>query len=146
MEARAYLIIDQIAPFISPFSPLSADAVDNICKQSGINASTRITVILRSGKVIGDSDKNPEVMTAIISGDFMSATCPRCGKILKPEYPFKLFSNTQKINLYFIPELDRSPYLLGKLEYDIGTPGRVVIGYRELAEKRSDFEGWGTRA
>ena len=82
-----------------------------------------------------DLDKNPEAMTAIISGDFMSATCPRCGKVLKPEYPFKLFSSSKKINLYFIPELDRSPYLLGKLEYDIGTPGRVVIGYRELVEK-----------
>lgn len=62
LEARGYLLIEQIAPFISPLSPLSADAVDNICKQSGIKASTRITVILRSGKVIGDSDKNPDTM------------------------------------------------------------------------------------
>ena len=62
LEARAYLIIDQITPYLSPLSPISADAVDNICKQSGRNASTRITVILKSGKVIGDSDKNPDVM------------------------------------------------------------------------------------
>ncbi|MBN2534063.1 MAG: CpXC domain-containing protein [Spirochaetales bacterium] len=87
-----------------------------------------------------DLDKNPETITAIIDGKFMSITCPRCGKLLKPEYPFKLFSNSSGINLFFIPELDRSPYLLGKLEYSIGTPDRVVIGYRELVEKISIYK------
>jgi hypothetical protein len=82
-----------------------------------------------------DLDKNPGAITSIIEGTFMCATCPRCGKTLKPEYPFRLFSTSRGINLYFIPELDRSPYLLGKLEYSIGTPDRVVIGYKELVEK-----------
>lgn len=82
-----------------------------------------------------DLDKNPEAINSIIEGTFMCATCPRCGKLLKPEYPFRLFSSSKGINLYFIPELDRSAYLLGKLEYNIGTPDRVVIGYRELVEK-----------
>jgi hypothetical protein len=85
-------------------------------------------------------DENPGVLSDIIQGNFMRFTCPQCGKVLKPEYPFKIVSSSQKINLFFIPELDRSAYLMEKLEYDTGKPDRVVIGYRELVEKMSMYK------
>jgi two-component system phosphate regulon sensor histidine kinase PhoR len=43
-------------------SPLDAQAMDQLCKKVGGQATTRITVILPSGKVIGDSEKDPEEM------------------------------------------------------------------------------------
>lgn len=36
--------------------------LDNFCKQAGQDSSSRITVILSDGRVIGDSDKNPATM------------------------------------------------------------------------------------
>jgi hypothetical protein len=82
-----------------------------------------------------DFDQNPGSMTAILEGEFMSVSCPQCGKVLKPEYPFSLTGSTEGIDFFFIPELDRSAYFFKKLEYKTGSPKRIVIGYRELVEK-----------
>ena len=87
-----------------------------------------------------DLEENPDTIDSIIEGTFMCVTCPSCGKILKPEYPLKLTGNSQGIDLFFIPELDRSSFLLGKLEYNTGTPQRIVIGYRELVEKMNIYK------
>lgn len=59
LEARALLVQDQVATKISAgdFS-----AVDSLCKKLGKISSTRITVILPSGKVIGDSEEDPDNM------------------------------------------------------------------------------------
>ncbi|MGD9033852.1 MAG: ATP-binding protein [Desulfobacteraceae bacterium] len=59
LEARALLFKSQI---LEHLSPLDAGAVDRLCKKVGGEATTRITVILPSGKVIGDSEKDPEKM------------------------------------------------------------------------------------
>lgn len=42
------------------------ESVDYLCKEFGIEASTRITVILPDGRVVGDSDKNPSQMDSHI--------------------------------------------------------------------------------
>jgi two-component system, OmpR family, phosphate regulon sensor histidine kinase PhoR len=42
--------------------PLDATAVDTICKKIGQSAPTRITVMLPNGKVIGDSEHDPQTM------------------------------------------------------------------------------------
>ena len=59
LEARALLFKSQILEYLSP---LDVQAVDRLCKNVGGQATTRITVILPSGKVIGDSEKDPETM------------------------------------------------------------------------------------
>jgi two-component system phosphate regulon sensor histidine kinase PhoR len=59
LEARALLIKDQ---FIQHLNPLNTDEIDRLCKMSGKQAGTRVTVILPSGVVAGDTDENPQNM------------------------------------------------------------------------------------
>ena len=59
LKARAFILKSQI---LEHLSPLDAQAIDRLCKKAGGQATTRITVILPSGKVIGDSEKDPTTM------------------------------------------------------------------------------------
>jgi two-component system phosphate regulon sensor histidine kinase PhoR len=59
LEARARLFENQL---VERLEPLDAEGIDRLCKDMGRSAETRITVILPSGKVVGDSDENPEKM------------------------------------------------------------------------------------
>jgi two-component system phosphate regulon sensor histidine kinase PhoR len=71
LEERGRLFGSQIAPFLDP---IDEKAVDNLCKKSGLLSSTRITVILPSGKVIGDSNEDPAVMdTHVDRPEFIEA-------------------------------------------------------------------------
>jgi len=56
---RAVLLSEQVYPLIERSDE---DAIDRLCKKLGEAADTRFTVILPDGKVIGDSDENPEDM------------------------------------------------------------------------------------
>lgn len=59
--ARAWLLKrDFIRYYKSP--DFNKTGIDSLCKVIGKEISTRITVILPSGKVIGDSEKDPEQM------------------------------------------------------------------------------------
>jgi two-component system phosphate regulon sensor histidine kinase PhoR len=57
--ARARLLENQMSQFLGP---LETSVVDAICKEIGVSSATRITVILPSGVVIGDSNENPAIM------------------------------------------------------------------------------------
>lgn len=59
LEARARLIESQVLDYLSP---VDAEAIDRLCKKMGGQTTTRITVILPSGKVIGDSERDPAGM------------------------------------------------------------------------------------
>lgn len=59
LRIRADLVIPQ---FQARLSPLKAEAVDRLCKELGKLSATRLTVILPSGRVVGDSSKNPAQM------------------------------------------------------------------------------------
>ena len=59
LKARALLFERQADKY---FSPLDENRIDELCKQAGEAAGTRITVILRSGKVVGDSMEAPRRM------------------------------------------------------------------------------------
>jgi len=59
LKARAELFEGQI---ITSLNPLDRDGIDLMCKEEGQRASTRITVILPSGEVVGDSDSDPKTM------------------------------------------------------------------------------------
>jgi two-component system, OmpR family, phosphate regulon sensor histidine kinase PhoR len=59
LKARAILFESQIAPL---FNPLNKEQIDFLCKTAGQSSGTRITVILPSGEVVGDSDSDPKTM------------------------------------------------------------------------------------
>ncbi|MCD6297675.1 MAG: HAMP domain-containing protein [Deltaproteobacteria bacterium] len=59
LRARAYLLEKQIIQFLDP---MDTKVVDVLCKELGKLSTTRITVILPSGTVIGDSHDDPDRM------------------------------------------------------------------------------------
>jgi two-component system phosphate regulon sensor histidine kinase PhoR len=59
LKSRARLVETAVSALLSP---VDAKAIDRICKRLGPAVATRITVILASGKVVGDSDQAPETM------------------------------------------------------------------------------------
>ncbi len=59
LEARAYFFKEMFVEFLSPGDRRK---IDELCKRIGERTNTRITVILSSGVVAGDSDQNPEAM------------------------------------------------------------------------------------
>ena len=80
-----------------------------------------------------DASKEPSVIREILDGTFMNITCEKCGKVLKPEFPFTLVYDSGHPELTFIPELGRVAFLAGKTA--VPENSRVVIGYPELVEK-----------
>ncbi|MBN1930920.1 MAG: PAS domain-containing protein [Desulfobacterales bacterium] len=59
LKTRALLIAQLIENHLSP---LNADQIDIICKEIGKASSTRITIMLPSGRVVGDSLTIPDTM------------------------------------------------------------------------------------
>jgi len=59
LNVRAILLEKQVIPHIAP---LDSPTVDSICKAVGGQSATRFTIILPSGKVIGDSQETPRLM------------------------------------------------------------------------------------
>jgi two-component system, OmpR family, phosphate regulon sensor histidine kinase PhoR len=59
LKIRADLVIPQLQALLSP---LKAEAADRLCKELGKLSGTRLTVILPSGQVVGDSFKSPARM------------------------------------------------------------------------------------
>jgi len=79
---------------------------------------------------------------AIREGRFLSVSCPKCGKLLKPEFPVRIIDSSKGIEVFLVPELERGSFLLGRSTYAVNDPvrGRIVIGYPELVEKLAIFE------
>lgn len=59
LETRARLLEKQV---LAKLTSVSGKSVDSLCKELGKRASTRITVILTSGRVMGDSEEDPGKM------------------------------------------------------------------------------------
>lgn len=59
LEARARLVETQVA---GPVTEAAGVRIDTICKHLGQMTATRLTVILPSGKVLGDSEEDPNLM------------------------------------------------------------------------------------
>ncbi len=62
LQVRARLMADQVARFLGPCKLLTKD-IDALCKRNQQRTNTHFTVILPSGKVIGDSAENPEALS-----------------------------------------------------------------------------------
>lgn len=80
-----------------------------------------------------DLDAEPATGAKILSGDFLSMSCPECGVEIKPEYPVLVTGMAGKLALFLVPEMERTSYLAGQFEVPRGAS--VAIGYGELAEK-----------
>jgi two-component system phosphate regulon sensor histidine kinase PhoR len=59
LNARAILLEERI---LTHLQPLDVPSLDSICKTMGQKSATRYTVILPSGKVVGDSRETPQLM------------------------------------------------------------------------------------
>jgi two-component system phosphate regulon sensor histidine kinase PhoR len=59
LKVRTDLVKPQFQGLLSPVQP---EAVDGLCKKLGLLSHTRLTVILPSGRVAGDSSHNPLTM------------------------------------------------------------------------------------
>jgi len=59
LKSRALLVENQI---LERLDPLDEKGIDALCKSIGARSSTRITVILPSGRVAGDSERAPAEM------------------------------------------------------------------------------------
>ena len=59
LNARAILLENQVITHLLPLDPPS---VDSICKAMGSKSATRFSVILPSGRVVGDSRETPDLM------------------------------------------------------------------------------------
>ncbi|RPJ06666.1 MAG: hypothetical protein EHM28_09650, partial [Spirochaetaceae bacterium] len=81
-----------------------------------------------------DTGKNPETVESILSGNFLNAKCPACGKVLKPELNVLVKNVIKGTDIRLIPELERMTYLKN-LKDKPDSSDRIVIGYPELIEK-----------
>ncbi len=59
LQTRGRLLEHQIKEYLSSLDSIS---IDNLCKEIGKTVSTRITIILPNGDVIGDSEEDPGIM------------------------------------------------------------------------------------
>ena len=81
LAVRAHLLEKQILEYLNP---LDAKSVDLLCKETGKRASTRITIILPSGEVIGDSEEDPASMdTHIDRPEVIQALSSRLGTSIR---------------------------------------------------------------
>jgi hypothetical protein len=81
-----------------------------------------------------DLQAEPAREDEILEGTFMSVRCT-CGKLLKPEFPFRVRDAQRGLDIYLVPSLDRARFLMGKLETVPSDVQRVVVGFPEMQEK-----------
>jgi two-component system phosphate regulon sensor histidine kinase PhoR len=93
LEARARLVEKQIEECLDP---PDEKCVDLLCKKIGRRASTRITIILPSGKVIGDSREDPAKMDNHVDRpEFMRALTGPSGNSMR-------YSRTLEKNMMYV--------------------------------------------
>ncbi|MDY6972247.1 MAG: ATP-binding protein [Thermodesulfobacteriota bacterium] len=93
LEMRAHLFQAQIADY---FSPPDEVAIHQLCKRAGNLGKTRITIILPSGRVIGDSFEDPEKMdTHLDRPEIIQAMAGEVGISIR-------FSNTLQKKMMYV--------------------------------------------
>jgi len=93
LEARARILKQQIAGHLSP---IDTTLIDLICKEIGRSLSTRITVILPSGMVAGDSEEEPDKMNNHADRpEVIRALAGRVGNAIR-------YSNTLQQNMMYV--------------------------------------------
>jgi hypothetical protein len=80
-----------------------------------------------------DLDAQPGALDDILKGEFLTARCPNCGALLKPELRVRLQSRKRGLDLVVLTELERTSLYLGKAGLPEGA--EAVVGYSELFER-----------
>ena len=93
LEARARLVMYQITSLLNEGDTA---AVNSLCKELGRRTDTRITVVLQSGQVIGDSDHPPDDMEDHRTRPEITAALSQ-GKGVSTRY-----SNTLQNNMMYV--------------------------------------------
>jgi len=92
-----------------------------------------------------DLDAAPNIISDILDGTFLSARCPNCGNLVKPDISVRVQSFSRNIDIQVVPELDRWAFYRGAITLPKGA--EAVIGYRELVERiRSNRDGFSSQA
>ena len=93
LQDRAYLLEKQILQFLDP---LDTKVVDALCKELGKSSTTRITLVLPSGIVIGDSQDDPDRMdNHLLRPEVMQAKKGNVGRSIR-------FSTTLQQRMMYI--------------------------------------------
>lgn len=92
-----------------------------------------------------DLDTRPRAVEEILDGSFLSARCPECGTVVKPDLPVRVTSEARGIDIQVVPEMERYAFYRGAVPLPSGS--EAVIGYRELVERiRAVRDGVSPRA
>jgi two-component system phosphate regulon sensor histidine kinase PhoR len=93
LRVRARLFEGQILRYLDP---LDEKSIDLLCKDVGKGSSTRFTLILPSGKVAGDSEKDPALMdTHVDRPEFIQALYSPFGMSIR-------YSQTLEKNMMYV--------------------------------------------
>lgn len=79
-----------------------------------------------------DLDANG-MLSGLAGGESPSATCPRCGALVRAELPLSARSSSRHLDLIVMPEIERLSVYRGK----VAEPGsqEILLGYQELFER-----------
>lgn len=92
-----------------------------------------------------DLDTRPQTVQEILEGSFLSARCPECGTLVKPDLPVRVTSGSRGMDIQVVPEMERFAFYRGAVPLPSGA--EAVIGYRELVERiRAVQDGFSPRA
>ncbi len=80
-----------------------------------------------------DLDTRPGALEEILEGSFLSARCPECGSVVKPDLPVRITSESRGMDIQVVPEMERYAFYRGAVPLPSGS--EAVIGYRELVER-----------
>ncbi|MBF0223943.1 MAG: HAMP domain-containing protein [Desulfobacterales bacterium] len=130
LQARSEILLYQFKPIL-----FDGKILDDKCKQIGKASSTRITVILPLGKVIGDSDENPDNMED-------HSTRYEIKKALKGDIGVSTrYSPTLKLTMMYVakPIFGEDKKILGALRVSI--PVSAIYERLSLIQSRIIFIG-----
>lgn len=80
-----------------------------------------------------DLDFDPSMVSRLATGDTPSATCPRCGAVVRAELPLRVVARTRGLDLVVLSEMERLSAYRGKA--DPSGAGEILLGYQELFER-----------
>ncbi|ULQ59960.1 CpXC domain-containing protein [Brucepastera parasyntrophica] len=79
-------------------------------------------------------DENPELVTDIQQGVFLTCICPSCNADVRTELKTRINWPSKNVSIVLLPETDRFSFLSGKISPE-QPDDEIVIGYPEMADR-----------
>ncbi len=80
-----------------------------------------------------DLDADPAAISKLAAGTSPSATCPRCGAVVRAELPLRVTAKTRGLDLVVLSDMERLSTYRGKA--DPAGSSEILLGYQELFER-----------